>query len=91
MPTRRKDNGGIPKAEEAQDPKPQKAQVMPVVTKKRGDKYRVIEKETGKIAKNKTGTSLDGGGHKSKAAAEKQASAVNISQARKRGRKIPKK
>jgi len=64
---------------------------MPVIIKKRGDRFRIVEKNTGKIAKNKAGTALDGGGHKSKAAADKQRSAVNISQARKRGAKIPKK
>jgi len=64
---------------------------MPVIVKKRGDKFRVIESDTGRIAKNQAGTALDGGGKKSKAAAQKQASAVNISQARKRGTKIPKK
>ena len=52
---------------------------MPVTTAKRGDKYRVIEKATGRIAKNQAGTALDGGGKASKAAAQKQAAAVNIS------------
>lgn len=64
---------------------------MPLKTVKRGDKYRVIETETGRIAKNAAGTSLDGGGHASENSAKKQASAVNINQARKRGAKIPKK
>lgn len=64
---------------------------MPLTVRKRGEKYRVVEKDTGKIAKNAAGTALDGGGKKSKAAVEKQAQAVNISQARKRGAKIPKK
>ena len=64
---------------------------MPLTTKKRGDKYRVIEQDSGHIAKNAAGTALDGGGKKSKAAATKQAQAVNISQARKRGAKIKKK
>ena len=58
---------------------------MPLTVQKRGDKYRVIEMETGRIAKNAAGTSVDGGGgHKSKAAAMKQVRAVNISQAKKR-------
>ena len=56
---------------------------MPLTVKKRGDKYRVVEVDTGRIAKNAAGTSLDGGGHKSEAAAEKQKAAVNISQAKK--------
>lgn len=63
---------------------------MPVKITKRKNKYRIIETETGKIAKNKAGTALDGGGHKTSGQAQKQASAVNISQARKRGAKIPK-
>jgi len=63
---------------------------MPVRAAKRGKKFRVIESGTGKIAKNKAGTALDGGGHPSLAKAKGQASAVNISQARKRGAKIPK-
>lgn len=64
---------------------------MPLTVKKRGDKYRVVEAKTGKIAKNAAGTALDGGGKKSKPAVEKQAQAVNISQARKRNTKIKKK
>lgn len=64
---------------------------MPLTVRKRGDKYRVVEAKTGKIAKNAAGTALDGGGKKSKSAVEKQAQAVNISQARKRNTKIKKK
>lgn len=64
---------------------------MPTVVKKRGDKYRVVEEATGRIARNKAGTPVDGGGKKSKASVQKQATAINISQARKRGAKIPKK
>ena len=50
---------------------------MPVKVAKRGDKYRVVEAASGKIAKNKGGTALDGGGHSSKAKATSQARAVN--------------
>lgn len=57
---------------------------MPVTTSKRNGKFRVIESDTGRIAKNKAKKALDGGGHESKAQAKKQASAVNISQSRKR-------
>ena len=64
---------------------------MPVTTSKRNGKFRVIESDTGRIAKNKANKALDGGGHGSEASAKKQASAVNISQARQRGAKIPKK
>ncbi len=62
---------------------------MPVTTAKREDKFRVVESDTGRIAKNRGGKALDGGGHGSKDKAQKQASAVNISQARQRGMKIP--
>ena len=64
---------------------------MPLTAKKRGNKFRVVETSTGKIAKNKAGSALDGGGHSSEGKAMQQAAAVNISQARKRGAKIPKK
>lgn len=49
---------------------------MPVKVRKRGNKYRLIE-PSGKIAKNKGGTAIDGGGHSSKAKAQRQANAVN--------------
>lgn len=64
---------------------------MPYKVAKRAGKYRIIEANTGRIAKNKGGTALDGGGHKTKPKADKQESALNISYARKRGAKIPKK
>ena len=51
---------------------------MPVHVVKRGDKYRIVEK-SGKIAINSAGTAIDGGGHNSKEAAQRQATAVNIS------------
>lgn len=50
---------------------------MPVKVAKKGNKYRVVEAATGKIAKNKGGTALDGGGHKSPQKAAAQARAVN--------------
>lgn len=62
---------------------------MPLHVAKVGDKYRVVEIKTGHVAKNASGTPLDGGGYASAAQAQKQASAVNISQARARGAKIP--
>lgn len=49
---------------------------MPVHVEKRGGKYRIIE-PSGRIAKTSKGNSRDGGGHSSKAAAEKQARAIN--------------
>ncbi len=57
---------------------------MPVHVEKRGGKFRLIE-PSGRIAK--TGKSAkDGGGHASKAAASRQARAVNsgLSKGRKR-------
>lgn len=62
---------------------------MPLTVKKIGKKYRVIEKNTGKPAKNAAGTALDGGGHSSKAQAESQISGISISKARKAGHRIP--
>jgi hypothetical protein len=52
---------------------------MPVKVVKRGDKFRVIESETGRIAKNSSGSAIDGGGFKSKTRAGSQARAVNAS------------
>lgn len=51
--------------------------VMPVKVAKRGDKFRVVEASTGKIAKNSAGTAVDGGGKDSRAAAARQARAIN--------------
>ena len=57
---------------------------MPVKIKKSGDKYRVIEAATGKIAKNAAGTSVDGGGHASKAKAIAQVGAINTPKSQRR-------
>lgn len=51
---------------------------MPVKISKRGDKFRVVEASNNRIAKNKAGTAVDGGGHKSQGRARKQAAAINI-------------
>ncbi len=51
---------------------------MPVHVVKRGDKYRIVEK-SGKISTNAAGTAIDGGGHSSQSAAQRQATAINIS------------
>jgi len=56
---------------------------MPVKVQKRGTKWRVIEANSGNIAKNQAGTALDGGGHASKVAAIKQIGAINSSKRRK--------
>ena len=52
---------------------------MPVKVEKRGIQYRVVESIGHKIAKNKNGSSLDGGGHLTKDKAIKQVQAINIS------------
>lgn len=49
---------------------------MPAKVVKRGEKWRVVEPD-GNVVKNKKGTAVDGGGHFSKKAAERQASAIN--------------
>lgn len=49
---------------------------MPARVVKRGSKWRVVE-PNGKLVKNKKGTAVDGGGHTSKAKAQRQANAVN--------------
>lgn len=59
---------------------------MPVMTKKVGRKYRVVESATGKIARNKAGTAIDGGGYSSRDEARSQVSAVNLAM-RRRGRR----
>jgi len=51
---------------------------MLVHVEKRGKKYRVVE-SSGEIATNAAGTAIDGGGHNSKEAAQRQATAVNTS------------
>jgi hypothetical protein len=49
---------------------------MPAKVVKRGPKYRVVE-PSGRVVKNKAGTAVDGGGHKTKAKALAQARAIN--------------
>ena len=61
---------------------------MPASVKKVGSKYRVVE-PSGKALKNKAGSSADGGGHKNKSAATKQAQAINLSMLRAKGRSVP--
>lgn len=50
---------------------------MPVIVRKMAGKYRVVEKATGRIAKTHLGTALDGGGHRGKAKAGRQAGYIN--------------
>jgi hypothetical protein len=62
---------------------------MPYVIKKRGDKYRIVDKMTGRVARREGGKPADGGGKASKAALKPQMQAMNISYAKKRGVDIP--
>jgi len=55
---------------------------MPATVAKRGEKYRVVE-DDGSLVKNKQGTPVDGGGHKSRSAAEAQARAINANKRKK--------
>jgi hypothetical protein len=52
---------------------------MPVVVRKRGDKFRIVESGSGKVAKTAGGGSADGGGHSSEEKAKRQARAINRS------------
>lgn len=52
---------------------------MPVTVRKVKGKWRVVEADTGRIAKNRAGTAVDGGGHESREQAIEQARAVNAS------------
>lgn len=56
---------------------------MPVKVQKRGDVYRVIERDTGRLAKTGNGVARDGGGHDDKARAARQAAYINGALARK--------
>ena len=58
---------------------------MPVTLRKRGNKYRLVESATGRIAKTKLGNAADGGGHRSRAKAGRQAGYINAAWQRKHG------
>ena len=49
---------------------------MPATVKRVGAKWRVVE-PSGKVVKNAAGTAVDGGGHRSREAALRQARAIN--------------
>lgn len=49
---------------------------MPAKVVKRGSVYRVVD-PNGKITKNKGGTAVDGKGHATREAAQRQANAIN--------------
>ncbi len=55
---------------------------MPYNVKKVGGKYRIFKAGSGKVAKNKGGTAMDGGGHDTPAAAHAQIKAVEMSEKR---------
>lgn len=57
---------------------------MPLSAKKIDGKYRVVEKASGKVATNDSGTAIDGGGHGSMKEARAQATAVNLNQLKKK-------
>lgn len=54
---------------------------MPVKVVKRGDKYRIVEEVNGeeRIVKTGKGNAVDGGGHKTREEADRQARAINRS------------
>lgn len=58
---------------------------MPVMMKKVGGKYRVVEAASGKIATTKNRKAHDGGGHKSREQAIAQVQAINMAIERKKG------
>lgn len=55
---------------------------MPVKVAMRGGRARVIEAGSGRIATTSKGRARDGGGHRGKAKAKRQARAINRSIAR---------
>lgn len=57
---------------------------MPLTVHKRDGKYRLINKTTGRIEKNKNGKPIDGGGHISKEKAMRQVKAIYYSKSRKK-------
>ena len=50
---------------------------MPVTVKRIGKKFRVVEAETGRVAKTRLGHAIDGGGHVSRIKAYAQSGHVN--------------
>jgi hypothetical protein len=52
---------------------------MPLIAKFVGGKARVVEKNSGEIARHKDGSPVDGGGFDSLNKARKQATAINLS------------
>ena len=56
---------------------------MPASVARREGLWRVIESD-GKLARNKAGSLVDGGGHTSKSAAEAQVRAINSNKAKRK-------
>jgi hypothetical protein len=61
---------------------------MPISVDKKDKKWRLVD-PSGKVAKNRSGTPLDGGGYASKEHAISQMSAINLSIRRKKGQSAP--
>lgn len=57
---------------------------MPVKAVRRGNRFRVIETSTRKIAKTSLGNPRDGGGHRTEGKAKSQARAINTGRKKKR-------
>lgn len=62
---------------------------MPVKVKRLAGRFRVVEAEGEKLARNSAGTPVDGGGHRSEAAARRQATAINLAELRGEGKSGP--
>ncbi len=56
---------------------------MSVTVRKRGQRYRVVAADSGRLARSKHGRPADGGGHASRAKARRQAQAINAALAEK--------
>ncbi len=52
---------------------------MPYKIAKRGKKFRILD-QNGRIAKNRAGTAMDGGGHNTERGAKRQVNAVSMSE-----------
>lgn len=50
---------------------------MPVCVRKINDRWRLIECDTGNIARNRNNKPIDGGGHRTESAARRQQTAIN--------------
>lgn len=57
---------------------------MPVKVRKRRGRFRIVEADTGRIVTSSLGNASDGGGHRTRAKAERQARAINAAYSRKK-------